>query len=86
MIEVENYKINCVDTAWYKKVMSWVWIAGSALVGAVVDGAGNGIINYLSGAGGKIHWKSLFSSMTIGALLSVGNLMVHSPRHNKNAG
>ncbi|MCK9597677.1 MAG: hypothetical protein M0R06_01475 [Sphaerochaeta sp.] len=66
---------------WWKKLRSWLWIIGSALIGAVVDGTGNGLINYVSSSNGTINWRNLIGSMMLGVFLSVGNLMIHSPRH-----
>ena len=78
---IEDIKDFCgFKKKWWKQLRSWLWIGGSALVGASVEGAGQGIVNYISNVNGKICWKSLFTSMALGVVLSVGNLMIHSPR------
>lgn len=67
---------------WWKQLRSWLWIGGSAFVGALVEGAGQGIVNYFSNTSGDLLcWDKLFTSMVLGSGLSIGNLMIHSPRH-----
>jgi hypothetical protein len=76
MIELAGI-IECVDKVWYKKIKNWLKIFFSAVIG----GAGGGIIDWVQHSGGTLNWKNLLSAIALGVALSVGNLMVHSPRH-----